>query len=154
MFDLVHMGDKTLSRGEYIETRDFNLLASSGLAENVSLLSSNRHSPSAVCLQNGVQQLQMHFELFSQLKIKHISNPLRKLHALFLFFFICPIRCCIIIWTSFTFILNLLCAICYPTLSWDTGQTHHFLFWGNWAHSFVFVLSDEIRRKSPSSGSG
>lgn len=40
MFDLVHMDDKTLSRGEYIETRDFNLLASSGLAENVSLLSS------------------------------------------------------------------------------------------------------------------
>lgn len=96
MFDLVHIGDKTLSRGEYIETRDFNLLASSGLAENVSLLSSHRldspHSPSAVCLQNGrIRQLQIHFELFSQLKIKHISNPLRKLHALFLFSFIFPI---------------------------------------------------------------
>lgn len=98
MFDLVHMGDKTLSRREYIETRDFNLLASSDLAENVSLLSGHRHSPPAVCLQNGgVRPLQMHFELFSQLKIKCISNPLRKLHMLFLFFFIFPIRCCIII---------------------------------------------------------
>lgn len=33
MFDLEHKDDKTLSRGENIDTRDFNLLASSGLAE-------------------------------------------------------------------------------------------------------------------------
>lgn len=35
MFDLVHLhtDDKTLSRGEHIETRDFNLPASSGCAE-------------------------------------------------------------------------------------------------------------------------
>lgn len=33
MVDLVHIDDKTLSRGQYIETRDFNLLPSSGPAE-------------------------------------------------------------------------------------------------------------------------
>lgn len=41
MFDLVYMDDKTLSRGEYIETKDLNLLASSGLAENVSYLAAH-----------------------------------------------------------------------------------------------------------------
>lgn len=45
MFDLVHMYDKTLSRGEYIETKDFNLLASSGLAKKAGLLPSCIHPP-------------------------------------------------------------------------------------------------------------
>lgn len=59
-----------------------------------------------------------------------------------------PIRCCILIWASFTFILNLLHAICSLTLSWDTGQAHHFPFFrGSWACLFLFARSDETRGK-------
>lgn len=59
-----------------------------------------------------------------------------------------PIRCCILIWASFTFILNLLRAICSLTLSWDTGQAHHFPFFGgSWGCLFVFARSDETRGK-------
>lgn len=85
--------DETLSGAEYIKTRIFNLLASSGLAECAAQLPLSSLS-------------------------KYISCFLSST----------PIQCCILIWASFTFILNFLHAICSLTLSWDTGQAHHFPF--------------------------
>lgn len=114
---------------------------------NVSLLSVCRHSASAGS-ESGGGQLHMPHDLLSRIQTKHISNSLKIRHVRFLFSLFPPLRFSTLICTSFTFILNLLCAICSPMLSWDTGQTDHFLFAGSWAPSFVFVLSDEIRSRS------
>lgn len=57
-----------------------------------------------------------------------LALPQQFAQIYFLFLTYSPIRCCILIWASFTFILNFLHAICSLTLSWDAGQAHHFPF--------------------------
>lgn len=114
---------------------------------NVSSVSSCIHSPSVICLENGDREAVSGAFWFVELAENWTYFKSTQDAACgFSFLFFSPVRHFILICTSFTFILNLLCAICSLTLSWDTSQTDHFLFGGSWAHSFVFVSSDEIRR--------
>lgn len=144
MFDLVHMDDKSRSRAEYIETRILISQHQVALLRMSACYQAAGCSPFAFCLSNGSGWRLLNCLVSWTLNIFQIHSG--KTTCAFFFFISSHPMLSFNLSFIYIHIEFVVCHMLPDVVMGYRGQAHHFLFGGSWAHSFVFVLNDEIRR--------